>query len=96
MYQRKNPEHIRLQLISPFLEKDIWQYIFKYNLLTQYKIVINGSNSSIDEFSSHNGNKIDYDIILKMVNHLKIFNIDNEFILDSDKIVNEVMKKYGA
>ena len=61
-----------------------------------YKIVINGSNSSIDEFSSYNGNKIDYDTILKMVNHLKIFNIDNEFILDPDKIVNEVMKKYGA
>ena len=61
-----------------------------------YKIVINGSNSSIDEFSSYNGNKIDYDTILKMVNHLKIFNIDNEFILDSNKIVTEVMKKYGA
>ncbi|WMT53767.1 sulfatase-like hydrolase/transferase [Ferroplasma acidiphilum] len=61
-----------------------------------YKIVINGSNSSIDEFSSYNGNKIDYDTILKMVNYLKIFNIDNEFNLDSDQIISEVMKTYGA
>ncbi len=61
-----------------------------------YKIVINGSNSSIEEFSSYNGNKIDHDTALKMVNHLKIFNIDNGFILDTDKIVNEVMEKYGT
>ena len=79
--------------------KDKYNYINtprKALLYKGYKIVINGSNSSIDEFTSYNGNKIDNDTILKMVNHLKVFNIDKEFILDSDRIVNEVMKKYGA
>ena len=37
MSPRNNPEHIRIQPILPFLEKDIWQYIFKHNLLIHPK-----------------------------------------------------------